>query len=60
VATVNDVSIPSIGRYREQHGLFAGAAAFQIAAPYNVSLGREVDEYKDYRRATWRAIPGVF
>jgi hypothetical protein len=60
VATVNDVSIPSIGRYREQHGLFAGAAAFQIAAPYNVSLGRKVDEYKDYRRATWRAIPGVF
>ena len=39
VLMVNDVSIPYIDRYREQHDLFAGVAAFQMAVPYNISLG---------------------
>jgi len=39
VVMVNDVSIPYIDRYREQHDLFAGVAAFQVAIPYNISLG---------------------
>jgi len=36
---VNSVSYPYMERYRQQHDLFAGAAAFQIGIPYNVSLG---------------------
>ena len=55
VVLVNGVSIPYIDCSRQQHGLFAGAAAFQIAVPYNVS-----PEYCDYRRTTSRAVPGVF
>ena len=36
---VNSVSYPYMERYRQQHDLFAGAAAFQVGIPYNVSLG---------------------
>jgi macrolide transport system ATP-binding/permease protein len=36
---VNGVSCPYIDRYRDQHDLFTGAAAFQMAVPYNLSLG---------------------
>jgi hypothetical protein len=43
VVMVNSVSDPYIDRYREQHDLFVGAAAFQMAVPYNVSLGGGVD-----------------
>jgi len=36
---VPSVSYPYVERYRDQHDLFAGAAAFQASVPYNVSLG---------------------
>lgn len=36
---VSGVSYPYIERYREQHDLFAGVAAFRTAVPYNVSVG---------------------
>jgi len=36
---VPSVSYPYIEHYRDQHDLFAGAAAFQPTVPYNVSLG---------------------
>jgi predicted permease len=39
VIMVNNVSYPYIERYGDQHDLFAGAAAFQMAVPYNVSVG---------------------
>ena len=39
VAMVLGVSYPYIERYRDQHDLFTGAAAFRPAVPYNVSLG---------------------
>jgi macrolide transport system ATP-binding/permease protein len=36
---VGGVSYPYFEHYRDQHDLFAGAAAFQAAAPFNISLG---------------------
>ena len=36
---VMGVSHPYVERYRDQRDLFASAAAFQTAVPYNVSLG---------------------
>ena len=36
---VGGVSNPYVERYRGQHELFVGAAAFQTPVPYNISLG---------------------
>ncbi len=36
---VGGVSYPYFEHYRDQHDLFAGAAAFQAAVPFNISLG---------------------
>jgi predicted permease len=36
---VSGVSYPYMEHYRDEHGLFAGVAAFQTPVPYNISLG---------------------
>ncbi|HLH40695.1 MAG TPA: ADOP family duplicated permease [Bryobacteraceae bacterium] len=38
LAIVQGVSYPYFERYRDQHDLFAGAAAFKMAVPFNISL----------------------
>ena len=39
----DSISYPYIEHYRQEHGLFAGAAAFQTGVPYNVALGDGLD-----------------
>ncbi|HLK69702.1 MAG TPA: ABC transporter permease [Bryobacteraceae bacterium] len=39
VVMLGNVSYPYIDHYRDQHDLFAGAAAFQPAVPFNISVG---------------------